>query len=172
MEMDIHQESQVLVAYFSHSGNTEALAKEIVQETGAKLCRIVPAHAYPKDYNAVVDIAQVEKRQGSRPALASVPADVSNQDTIFLGYPNWWATMPMPVFTFLESCDLSGVAIAPFCTHEGSGLGKSLQDIRRLCPRSEVLEGLALRGNAVRSAAGPVRRWLEALKIPVAERGR
>jgi len=155
----------MLVAYFSHSGNTQAVAKRIGQTTGAELFQITPATAYPKDYDTVVDIAQVEKKKGSRPALAGAPADVSNHDTIFLGFPNWWSTMPMAVFTFLEGLDLAGKTIIPFCTHEGSGLGRSEQDLRTLCPRSKVLEGLAVRGSQATTSERAVKTWLDRLGI-------
>jgi flavodoxin len=81
-------------------------------------------------------------------------------DVIFLGYPNWYGTMPMPVFTFLEEYNLSGKTIVPFCTHEGSGLGRSVTDIRKMCPQSTVLEGLAIRGSDVKDAQNEVTGWL------------
>jgi flavodoxin len=81
-------------------------------------------------------------------------------DTIILGYPNWWGTFPMAVFTFLEEYDFSGKTILPFCTHEGSGLGGSERDIRKLCPEAKVLPGLAIRGGSVKNAAETIKSWL------------
>lgn len=79
---------------------------------------------------------------------------------IFLGYPNWWGTMPMAVFTFLKEYYLSGKTIVPFCTHEGSGLGRSISDIQKKCPQSTVFEGLAIRGGSVHNAQNEVVGWL------------
>jgi flavodoxin len=79
---------------------------------------------------------------------------------IFLGYPNWYGTMPMPVFTFLEEYDFSKKTIAPFCTHEGSGMGRSVADIKKMCPQSTVLDGLAIRGGDVKNAQDEVSGWL------------
>ena len=80
---------------------------------------------------------------------------------IYLGYPNYWNTMPMAVFTFLEQYDLTGKVIRPFCTHEGSGLGSSIQDIRKLCPQAEVTPGLALRGGSVEHSRQKIESWLQ-----------
>jgi flavodoxin len=85
---------------------------------------------------------------------------LASYDVILLGYPNWWGSMPMPVFTFLEEYDFSRKTIAPFCTHEGSGLGHSVMDIKKLCPQSTVLEGLAVRGGDVKNAQDEVTGWL------------
>lgn len=83
-------------------------------------------------------------------------------DVIFIGYPNWWATIPMGVFTFFEEYDFSGKTIIPFCTHEGSRLGRSERDIKKLCPNSNVLEGLAIRGS-INKAQNSVSVWLRKL---------
>ncbi len=86
-------------------------------------------------------------------------------DVIFLGYPDWWGTMPMPVFTFLESYDFSGKTIVPFCTHEGSGMGHSEQDIAKACPKAIVLRGIAIHGTSASSAVSNVSSWIEGLGI-------
>ena len=75
--------------------------------------------------------------------------DMDSYEVIYIGYPNWWGTMPMAVFTFLESYDFSGKTIIPYCTHEGSGMGSSERDIKKLCPNARVLPGLAIRGGSV-----------------------
>jgi flavodoxin len=90
---------------------------------------------------------------------------MASYDRIFLGYPNWWGTMPMPVFTFLEEYDLAGKTIVSFCTHEGSGLGRSVADVRRTCPKSTVLEGLAIRGGDVKTARDEVAGWLRDIEM-------
>jgi flavodoxin len=86
-------------------------------------------------------------------------------DVIFLGYPNWWGTMPMPVYTFLESYDFSGKKIVPFCTHEGSGMGHSEKDIAKACPKATVLKGIAIHGTSASSADSNVSSWIDELSI-------
>lgn len=87
---------------------------------------------------------------------------MASYNTIFLGYPNWWGTMPMAVFTFFEQYNFSGKRIAPFCTHEGSGLGSSERDIKNLCPGAIVVPGLAIRGGEVGQADRLIKEWLQA----------
>ncbi|MFX0102487.1 MAG: flavodoxin, partial [Candidatus Hodarchaeota archaeon] len=88
-------------------------------------------------------------------------ADMGTYDLIFLGYPNWWGTMPMAVYTFLESSDFSGKMIVPFCTHEGSGLGRSVKDIKKCCPRAEIKNASPFRGSSVKNASDDVEKWLK-----------
>lgn len=151
---------KVLVAYFSHSGNTRAMARQIAEATGGDLFEIVPAAAYPAEYGAVVDQAKKEIGGGVRPALKGRLPDVGAYDVIFVGSPCWWSTVAPPVATFLADCDWAGKTVVPFMTHEGSGMGHSEADIRRLCPRSTVPDGLAVRGSAVRNSKDEVGRWV------------
>lgn len=92
-------------------------------------------------------------------------ADMDAYDLIYIGYPNWWGTMPMAVFTFLESYDFSGKTIVPYCTHEGSGLGSSERDIRKFCPNAKVLSGLAIKGGSVGGADHELECWLKKLGL-------
>ena len=96
----------------------------------------------------------------ARPELADAVPDLSAYDVIYLGYPNWWGTAPMGVFTFLESADFSGKTIRSFCTHEGSGMGQSERDIKKACPTAKVEKGLALRGASVSRADKDIESWL------------
>ncbi|MEN6516771.1 MAG: flavodoxin [Methanospirillum sp.] len=171
--------AQCLVAYFSRPGNnyvggtivnlpvgnTEVVATMIREMTGGDLFRIEAVNPYPEDYTETTGVAQQELRAGARPKLTGHLETADSYDVIFLGYPNWWGTMPMPVFTFLEEHDLSGKTIAPFCTHEGSGLGRSVTDIKKTCPRSTVMDGLAVRGGDVHGAQGTVAGWLRELGL-------
>ena len=141
-------------------GNTEVAAQMIHRLTGAELFQIEPLQEYSKDYNECIVQAQADQRRDARPELKSYPADMETYDTIYLGYPNYWSTMPMAVFTFLEHFDFAGKTILPLCTHEGSGMGNSLQDIRRLCPGAKVMEGLAIRGGSVENAGSLIEKWL------------
>jgi len=86
---------------------------------------------------------------------------MDDYNVIYLGYPNWWNTFPMAVFTFLESYNFSGKTIIPFCTHEGSGMGRSENDIKKLCPDTTVLPGFAVYGSMVASADDDLMAWLK-----------
>ena len=144
-------------------GNTEAAAQTIQKLTGAKLFQIEPLQEYSKDYNECIAQAQADQRRNARPELKKYPQDMEQYDTIYLGYPNYWSTMPMAVFTFLEHYDLSGKRICPFCTHEGSGMGSSEADIRRVCPGAVVEKGLAIHGAYVEMAEPEIEKWLDLL---------
>jgi len=166
--------SKCLIAYFSRPGNnyvggsivnlpvgnTEVVATMIQNMTGGDLFHIESVNAYPNDYMETTEVAQAELRANARPKLTRHLENMASYDVIFLGHPNWWGTMPMPVFTFLEEYDLSGKTIASFCTHEGSGTGRSVADIKKMCPHSTVLDGLAIRGGDVKNAQDVVARWL------------
>ena len=165
--------TNTLVAYFSHKGqnysngsivnlqkgNTEVAAETIAGITGADLFEIVPENTYPNEYKECTDAAMTELRSGSRPRLAS-DVDISAYDVIILGYPCWWGTMPMPVFSFLESHDFSGKLVLPFCTHECSGMGVSEADLKKTIPGAAVKNGLPLHGSSVAKASAAVRKWL------------
>ena len=154
---------KILVAYFSHSGNTREIATQIHEKVGGDIFEIKTVQTYPAEYNECVQVAKREQQNDERPQLATEIPDMASYDVVFLGYPNWWGAMPMPCFTFLEKYDFSGKTIIPFCTHEGSRLGRSVRDITRLCPKSTVLEGLAVRGSSVKSARDDVAGWLRKL---------
>ena len=164
-----------LIAYFSRKhqnyvngmlknlevGNTEIAAGIIQRLTGADLFKLEPVQEYSRDYNECIAEAQMDQRRGARPELKQYPEEFEKYDTIYLGFPNYWSTMPMAVFTFLEHFDFTGKTICPFCTHEGSGMGSSEADIRRLCPGSKLKKGLAIRGGSAGSAEPEIRRWLK-----------
>lgn len=155
----------IMVAYFSKTGNTETVANMIAEQTGADLFKVETVDAYPDDYNETVDIARTEQDNNARPALSTHVENMDQYDVIFVGYPNWWGTMPMAMFTFLEEYDLSGKTIIPFCTHGGSALGSSESDIAALSPNSERLDGLAVSGSRAESAEEDVAAWIEELGI-------
>jgi flavodoxin len=163
-----------LIAYFSRPGNnyvggniinlpvgnTEVVAKKIQGLTKGDLFRIRTVRTYPEDYEETTTVAQDEKSKNARPGLTDHVHSMGSYDVIYVGYPNWWGTMPMAVFTFLESYDFSGQTIAPFCTHEGSGMGRSEQDIKNLCPTAKVVPGLAIRGGGANNAEKEIAEWL------------
>lgn len=144
-------------------GNTEVVAMMLKDLTGAEIFQLEPVKAYSEDYNTCIAQAQEEQRQNARPKLKAYPESLDGIDTIYLCYPNYWSTMPMPMFTFLERYDFTGKRICPLCTHEGSGMGSSEQDIRRLCPNAKLEKGLALRGGKVGTAKPELEAWLKRL---------
>ena len=170
---------KTLIAYYSRRGNnyvngnivdlpvgnTEVIAKKIQELTGGDLFQIDTVKTYPEDYTETTNVAQKELRENARPKLIKMVDDISKYDVIFLGYPNWWGTMPMAAFTFLESHDFSGKAIVPFCTHEGGGMGRSEGDVKRLSSNAIILPGLAIKGSIVASAGNSVEAWCKKVNL-------
>lgn len=152
--------SKCLVAFYSRAGenyvngqlkqleigNTELAARAVAKQTGGELFKLEQAAPYSKDYNECIEQAKADQKSGARPELKSHPASLDDYDIIYLGFPNYWGTMPMAVWTFLERFDFSGKTIKPFCTHEGSGMGNSVSDIKKLCPGANVEKGMAIHG--------------------------
>lgn len=143
-------------------GNTEVAAGIISELTGADLFKIEQKKAYAKDYNTCIAQAQDDQRKNARPELKKYPTDWDKYDTIYLGFPNYWSTMPMAVFTFLEHFDFSKKTIKPFCTHEGSGMGSSINDIKKLCPTAKIEKGLAIHGGSVHRSKKDIEAWIQA----------
>ncbi len=156
---------KILVAYFSHSGNTRVIANQIRESVGGDIFEIVAVYPYPSDYDAVVEQARKELREEYRPKLKTKVENMESYNVVFFGYPIWWGTIPMPVATFLSEYDFSGKTIVPFCTHEGSRLGRSVTDITKFCPQSTILDGLAVRGGDVKNAQNEVSEWLRELEL-------
>jgi flavodoxin len=156
---------KILVAYFSHSGNTRAVAYDICKKVDGESFEILPVKSYPTDYNTVVDQAKRELKADYRPELKSRLKNIKQYDVIFIGYPNWWGTYPQAVKVFLSQYDFSGKTIIPFCTHEGSELGRSVADLKKMCPKSTIPEGLAIRGSAAHNSDDRIEEWLKKIKI-------
>lgn len=148
-----------------HKGNTQIIAEYIAEHTGGDLfaIQVVDDEKYPIDGYDTLDVAQVQRAENARPELSTHVENIQDYDVIYLGFPNWWGTMPMPVFTFLEEYDFSGKTIIPFATHDGSGLGSGRRDIESECPDAEVLDGLAIRYNEVLDAKDEVNEWLDSM---------
>lgn len=171
-------EKKILIAYYSRKGNnyvggsivnlpvgnTEVVAKKIQGITGGDLFHIETVKSYPDDYTQATEVAQQELRAGARPELTEKLEDLEAYDAVYLGYPNWWGTMPMAVYTFLESWDFSGKTIIPFCTHEGSGMGNSERDIRKVCPDAKVLSGIAIKGSNAGRSDKDLANWLKKIE--------
>jgi flavodoxin len=160
---------KILVAYFSHSGNTREIANQIYENVGDTIFEIQSVDLYPSDYDGVVEQAKKEMQSGYRPMLKTEIEDMESYEVVFVGYPNWWGTIPMPVATFLSKYNFSGKTIVPFCTHEGSRFGRSVTDITKLCPQSTILDGFAIRGRDIKNAQDEVSRWLREIGIAEVE---
>lgn len=172
-------EDKSLVVYFSRTGeqykvgvidkgNTAIIAEMIAEETGADTFEILPEKdSYPDTYDELTEVAKQEQNDNARPAYKGEVPDLSGYSTIFIGAPVWWGDWPMIMYTFFENEDLSGKKLVPFSTHEGSGLANFDTALAEACPDSEVLEGLAVRGQDAQSDQDSVRSavkdWLSGL---------
>ena len=166
--------SKSLVAFFSRrgknytnsgiaelkKGNTEIVAQKLAALTGSPLFEIATVHPYPDDYQQTVAISRQELADNARPELKSQVERMADYGVIYLGFPNWCGTMPMAVFTFLDSYDFNGKKIAPFCTHGGGGIGRAVSDIKKLCPQAEVLPALDINGDRAAAADQEIIQWL------------
>ena len=156
---------KVLIAYFSWGGNTAGIAEEIQSQTGADLFEITLVNPYSTDYNTVLDEAQRDQNEQARPELATHVDNMDEYDTILLGYPNWWASIPMPIASFLEEYDFTGKTIIPFCSHGGGRFGQSLTAIAKLVPNTTMGEALAVHYSGDDSLPDDITEWLEINKI-------
>ena len=158
---------KVLIAFFSWGGNTKGIAEEIQSQTGADLFEIELVTPYSTDYNTVLDQAQHDQNIQARPEIAVHVEDMDQYDTILLGYPNWWASIPMPIASFLEEYDFSGKTIIPFCSHGGGRFGQSLTAITKLAPDAVMGEPLSVHYSGGSSLPDDIAAWLEINNIPV-----
>ena len=163
-----------LVIYFSRSGenyfggelkniekgNTEVIAEYIQEFTSADLFKVESEVDYPEDYMKCIDVAKKELEDDARPEIKELLDDISDYETIYIGFPNWWGTLPMPMWTQLEKLDFTGKIVKPFVTHEGSGFGKSLKDLARLCSGAEIKKGISIPGANVYDAKDKVNLWI------------
>ena len=168
--------AKTLIAYFSRAdenyfggamrfvkvGNTEIVCNIMKELIPADVFKIEMQTPYSPVYMTCIEEAKQDLRAKARPALVSLPESIDAYDTIVLAYPNYWGTMPMAVFSFLEQFDFSGKTILPLCTNEDRGLGGSERDIRHSCPGAEVKAGLSITGSAAADSEGKLRRWLSA----------
>ena len=152
---DAPAQGNVLVAYFSHMGNTEAVAEQIAEHTGGTLAQIQRA----EDYADLQQEAEEEILQGVRPEITVSVDNVEEYDTIFVGYPIWWDEAPAMIATFLESYDFSGKTIVPFCTSTSDSIDNSLHIFSELCPEATLAEGLTANDEA------GIEPWLQGLGL-------
>ena len=171
--------AKTLIAYFSHAGqnyshggiknlevgNTEVVAKKLHAMVESDLFYIDTVQKYPDDHMKKIEIAKQEYEQNARPKLRARVENMDEYDTVILAFPNWWTTMPMALFTFLESYDFFGKTICPLITHGGSGFSNSLRDIAMLCPGSRLTEGLAIHGDHVAACDGELEKWVHKIGL-------
>ena len=141
-------------------GNTEVVAKYIQQALDCDIFELQTVKDYPNSYNECIRVAKDEQRENALPELRVLPDGIEQYDDIYIGYPNWWGTYPRAVATFLTKFDFSGKRIHPFGTHEGSGLGNSVADLRNALPDAIICEGLAIQGSQADNAQASVLKWL------------
>lgn len=151
----------VLTVYYSRSGNTRAMAKLLHSMASGDIVELETVTPYPDEYRPTTEQAKRELEANFYPPLKVTVEDVSPYDIILVGSPSWWGTFASPVRGFLARHDFSGKILAPFITHEGSGLGKSMEALKALCPGATVVEGLAVRGNRVANAQAEAAGWLK-----------
>ena len=165
--------SKILIAYYSRKGqnyvngsiknlvkgNTEIVAEFIQKAVGGDMFEIDTVKNYPVDYTECTEVAKVELRQKARPELKKYLPNIDEYDTIFLGGPCWWSYYPLAVMTFVERYDFGGKKIIPFMTHEGSGMGSSVGQIKKACPNSTVAQGLAIHGADAKNSESQVASW-------------
>ena len=172
----IKTDGKALVVFFSHAGdnysvgnikvgNTKIVADYITEMTGADQFEIV-THKYDgMAYKPLCDLAKEEQKNGELPPFEGEPGDLSQYDTVFIGGPVWWGTYPQVMFTFLKKYTkkLEGKTIIPFTTHEGSGLGSCVKDLKKELPNSTITGEFSMYGHDVRSGKARVEKWLKGL---------
>ena len=168
--------AKTLIAFFSRAdenyfggamryvkvGNTEIVVNKMKGMIDADTFKIEMKNPYSPVYMTCIDEAKKDLRAKARPELVSMPGSIDGYDTVILAYPNYWGTMPMAVYTFLEPFDFTGKTILPLCTNEGSGMGSSEREIKKTCPGAEVKKGLPITGSAAAGSKSSVERWLKA----------
>ncbi|MGI5894867.1 MAG: flavodoxin [Candidatus Merdivicinus sp.] len=152
--------SKSLVVYFSWSGNTENVAESIQSQTDSDIFEIIPVTPYSDDYDTVLDLAQEEQSSNARPEISDTIENIEQYDTIYVGFPNWWGDMPMILYTFFDTYDLSGKTVAPFCTSGGSGLSNTVNEIKELEPNATVTNGLHIGSGSSSNPDDAVSEWL------------
>lgn len=167
--------AKTLIAFFSRAdenyfagamryvkvGNTEIVIGFMKEMIEADCFRIEMKNPYSPVYMTCIEEAKKDLHNQARPELTSYPDGIEGYDTIVLAYPNYWGTFPMAVATFLEHYDFTGKTILPLCTNEGSGMGGSEKDIKKLVPGAEIRKGLPITGSDAASSCENIRRWLK-----------
>lgn len=166
--------SKSLVIYYSRAGqnyvngdivdlpvgNTQIIVDYIKEFTGADTFQVETVKDYPVDYMETTEVAQDELDDDARPELKEELSDISEYDLIYIASPNWWGTLPMALFTQLEKLDFTDKKVKTVITHEGSGLGTSMNDIKKLCSGAEIENGIAIHGADVKDNKSTIENWV------------
>jgi len=153
---------KTLVLFYSQTSNTKAVAQEIANRLGADIEEIVPVELYDGDFHATIERGKKELDEGIFPEIQPLTADVANYDVVFIGYPIWFGTYAPPVITFLNSVDLSGKKVVPFCTFGSGGLDSSVRDLVEKQPNAEVLPGYGVRAARLEAMPKEIDQFLKA----------
>lgn len=156
---------KALVVYYSRSGNTEAIANMISTETGADMFRVTTVKPYPEAYRETTEVARAERDNNARPEINGRVENMADYDIVYVGIPNWWSTMPMALFTFMEQYDFSGKTIVPFVTHGGGGVANCVSDLQKTAPNAKFLDALVISGSNAKGAQSDVSAWLNRLGL-------
>lgn len=165
--------AKILIVYYSRKGenywngsirklekgNTERAAEFIQKAVGGDIFEIDTVKPYSENYMTCTEEAKAELRSNARPEIKAYPENFDSYDTIFIGYPNWWGTMPMCMFTLLDKFDMTGKTVIPFCTNEGSGMGSSESDLKKLCGGAVIKKGLSVHGSETERSEKKIADW-------------
>lgn len=173
-ESNMEQKGKVLIVFFSHAGenyavgnvkvgNTKLVADEIQKLTGGDEFEIVADKSYDMSYDALTKLAKEEQEKNEKPTFKGGVKDIDQYGTVFVGGPVWWGTYPQVMFTFFDKYDLNGKTIIPFTTHEGSGLGNVVEDLKKLYPNATFKEAFSIYGHETRTDLSKVDKWLKAI---------
>ena len=168
--------AKILIAYFSRAdenyfggamryvkvGNTEIVCNDMKEMIDADMFKIEMKDPYSPVYMTCIEEAKKDLRADARPELVSMPDSIDEYDTVILAYPNYWGTFPMAVATFIEAFDFAGKTVLPLCTNEGSGMGHSESDLRKMMPGADIKKGLSITGSRAANASDSVKKWLSA----------
>lgn len=159
------KKAKILVAYFSYQGHTRKVADWIHEQVGGDIFEIQTATPYSSNYDTVVNQAKREQQENARPKLKTHVQNMDEYDVVFLGYPNGWNTIPMPLLTFMQEYKFSGKTIIPFCTNGGGGFGHGVDDMKSTLSNAKFLKGIEIRDTHVKDAKDEVTQWLKGLNI-------
>ena len=170
----MEKNAKVLIVFFSHAGenyavgnikvgNTKLVADEIQKVTGGDEFEIVAERNYDMPYGSLTKLAKEEQERNEKPAFKGEVKDIDKYSTVFIGGPVWWGTYPQVMFSFFDKYDLNGKTIIPFTTHEGSGLGSVVEDLKKLYPNSTFKEAFSIYGHETRNDLSKVDKWIKSL---------
>ncbi len=170
----MEKNAKVLIVFFSHAGenyavgnikvgNTKLVADEIQKVTGGDEFEIVAERNYDMPYGSLTKLAKEEQERNEKPAFKGEVKDIDQYSTVFIGGPVWWGTYPQVMFSFFDKYDLNGKTIIPFTTHEGSGLGSVVEDLKKLYPNATFKEAFSIYGHETRNDLSKVSKWMKSL---------